>query len=150
MKKSFLNIFLLIGTLLISVRPSFSQDLVDRDLFKPDSSYRSGLLPHTPIRRYREGTYKFGGIPKPDGYKFDASIDTSDYSFKTKEGFDDTDLGYETDLDIDSYLNVRKRQIQTQIWDSLTEDYDLTKAFSGGDLARMLSAATGLSIPLPS
>lgn len=124
------------------------QDIIDKDLFKPDTTESVEMLPDMNIRRFREGVYNYGE-KLPDGYEFDAKIDTSDYSLTGTESISEEEIGYSVDLDLDQYLNVRKRQIQNEVWDSLTQDYDLQKALSGGDLARMLAASTGLSIPLP-
>jgi cell surface protein SprA len=85
----------------------------------------------------------------PEGlYKY-IDIDSNGNTVRFRTEFDDNTLSYPYDIELDDYLEIRKKQIVNNYWDSLGTSYDLSKALSGGDLARMISQATGLTIPIP-
>ncbi|MFH1049515.1 MAG: cell surface protein SprA [bacterium] len=79
----------------------------------------------------------------------ETKVDTSGTSATSKMYLDSFLLTYPYEMSIDQYLEVRKKQIQNRLWDSLLGRYDLKHALSGGDLARLISQSTGLSIPIP-
>ncbi|MBM2817197.1 MAG: gliding motility-related protein [Ignavibacteria bacterium] len=102
--------------------------------------------------RYQDGTEQFGRRSKsePPGLKYSYEMDSSDvYKFTQKEEVDSLDISYPTPLTLDEYLALRKKAIGTRLWDSMLTSYDLKRALSGGDLARLLSQSTGLMIPVP-
>jgi len=76
-------------------------------------------------------------------------IDSTGEFVSTNLDVDSLSIGNAFDLDLDEYLSIRKKQIENQMWDSLLARYDLKQALSGGDLARLISQATGLTIPVP-
>lgn len=76
-------------------------------------------------------------------------IDSTGKIITTRLMFDSIPFGYEFERDLDSYLKIRKREIENEIWDSTLNKYDLKEALSGGDLARLISQSTGLTIPIP-
>lgn len=85
----------------------------------------------------------------PSGYKSIIKYDSVSGMVLVRETIDKEDIGYPYFLDIDDYLEKRQKQIINSLWDSVLNKYDIREALSGGDLARMLSAATGLTIPIP-
>ena len=85
----------------------------------------------------------------PDSLSVNYDIDSTGRNVSVQEMIEDYELGYEFEMSLDEYLEYRKKEIETNIWDSLLTRYDLKQALSGRDLARMLGQATGLSIPIP-
>ena len=52
-------------------------------------------------------------------------------------------------VELDSFLAERRTQISRRLWDSLSTSYDLKRALSGGNLAKLLSQSSNIAIPLP-
>ncbi len=119
----------------------------ERELFKPDTSYKSALFERYG-RRFHPGKYDYGE-PNLPGYEFKSEYDDETGGMKVYETFNGQKVFYERELTLNEYLNEVKQRYQEKKWDSISSDYDLKKAFSGGDLARLMSTATGFSIPLP-
>jgi cell surface protein SprA len=86
---------------------------------------------------------------RADSYREYFDIDSSGRTMKIRETFYNSEISPPFIVPIDDYLDNRRKQIQYRIWDSLSTNYDLAAALSGNDLARMISQATGLSIPIP-
>ncbi|GAB5466661.1 MAG: hypothetical protein Kapaf2KO_20970 [Candidatus Kapaibacteriales bacterium] len=124
---------------------------VNRGLFEKDSTkkpYKSLLLRDN--RSPRNPWVQFGERPRPDGISEGKLIDTSlSTVVNTQRLYDSINVTSPTVISIDDYLRYRKEQIQTKIYDSLLTAYDIKKSMSGGDIARMMANATGLSIPIP-
>ncbi len=78
-----------------------------------------------------------------------ATLDSTISQIRYEEYFDSVKINYSYPIDLEEYLIFRKERLQRNLWDSLTTSYDMKKALSGGDLASMLSQATGLTIPIP-
>lgn len=120
--------------------------LYDRD--STEKPYKSLLLRDNRTRRnpwieFNEGPT----LPELDNK---IELDSSLQSFRNRETlFDTVDISAPTEISLDEYLVLRKEQLQTQIWDSLLTQYDIKKSMTGGDIARMMAGATGLSIPIP-
>jgi len=76
-------------------------------------------------------------------------MDSNAEKFTSSEMIDSISISYPYTMTLDEYTEVRRKQLQSQIWDSLLTRYDLKKALSQGDLARLLGSATGMSIPIP-
>ena len=119
----------------------------ERELFKPDTSYKSALFERNG-RRFHPGKYDYGDVSLP-GYELKSEYDEETGGMKVYETFNGQKVFYERELTLNEYLNEVKNRYQEKKWDSIASDYDLKKAFSGGDLARLMSTATGFSIPLP-
>ncbi len=87
---------------------------------------------------------------KPSGGVLPATVlDTSLSYVRYNEYFDSVNISNSYPIHLEDYLILRKDRLQHNIWDSLTTSYDLKRGLSGGDLASMLSASTGLTIPIP-
>lgn len=123
------------------------QSLLSRDLYKIDTSYKPQIL-DVELNRGHYSNYGYGS-PDPSGYRTESTIDFDTYEVRYWEVVDSQRVSYDRIVDLDEYLNYRKNQIAEEISDSLASDYDITKALSGGDLARMIASSTGFSIPLP-
>lgn len=123
-------------------------------LFQKDSSFDAlpPLFQFPRARRTPYGGFDFGNpymFPNPPGYQDQHDIDSTAENFRSTEYVDGVEIGYGYEMNLDDYLFYRKNQIESNIWDSLTYDYDLKKALSGGDLAKLIGTSTGLTIPLP-
>lgn len=110
------------------------------------------------------GVYSYDRILRPSGqhpkslpylrYKKNflrtsIEIDSTGKKIINRIMFDSIPISYEFERDLDAYLKIRKRELQNEIWDSTLNKYDLKEALSGGDLARLISQSTGLTIPVP-
>lgn len=123
------------------------KEFIQRDLFKPDTiTYKPAML-NSGVSRRHHSIYNYG-FRNPQGYGFRSSID-SNVIVTTSEGVENAKVGIDRIQTLDEYLNFRKIDIQSKLWDSTTKDYNLEKALSGGDLSRMIANSTGFSIPLP-
>lgn len=126
-------------TLLNLEIPEFRQkEFRPKFLLENDFIYRYPDRENPKLRFIPEGIYKY--------FDIDTSGKTLHHSYK----FWSSHISYEYELDLENYLALRKKAIQKEIWDSITKSYDLKTALSGGDIARILSQATGLTIPVPS
>ena len=96
-----------------------------------------------------ETTFGFPSVKDPEGFESVLSIDSVGGKFINKETYDSVDVSYPYEITLNDYLKHRRYQLRSDIWDSLLTSYDLKKALAGGDLARLLGAATGLAIPIP-
>lgn len=127
-------------------------DDLDELLFTKDSSrYQPFFLKRPEIWRETPDGHSFGkrNEKNPEGYYQYRDIDSAVGNMMVYELFEDVELGYPYPMTVDDYLRYRKTEIQKRVWDSLLTRYDLKKGLSGGDLYRLLSQATGLTIPLP-
>ena len=93
--------------------------------------------------------YSLKHIYPPDSYRIYYDVDSTGQKMAIKETFYNSEVSPAYEIPIDDYLAKRKKQVQYEFWDSLSTNYDLASALSGGDLARLISQATGLSIPIP-
>lgn len=126
-------------TLLNLEIPEFRQkDFRPKFLLENDLIFRYPDREDPKLRFIKEGIYKY--------FDIDTSGKTLYHSYK----FWSSHIYYDYELDLENYLALRKKAIQKEIWDSITKSYDLKTALSGGDIARILSQATGLTIPVPS
>ena len=85
----------------------------------------------------------------PKGFSSYSTIDKEVDTLTTHFDIDKHDIGYSYNIGLDEYLKIRKKSIQNVLWDSLMARYSLAEALSGGDLARLISQSTGLTIPVP-
>ncbi len=111
---------------------------------------RSNLL-FRPSMEY-DPFYKYVFGKKTDdapGVISEQKIDTSAQNITSVKKYDDVELNYKYDVELDDYLKFKKDNIQKNLWDSLVTTYDTKKAMSQGDLARMVAQSTGFSIPIP-
>ena len=113
---------------------------------KEKSNYK--ILPN---KRKVDKPSEYGSeVPKlPKGYTEENKLDSVQLTVKNSETFSGLEITPAAEYDLDDYLKIRKKQIQTKIWDSLSSRYDLKQALSGNDLQRMIGQATGMTIPLP-
>lgn len=126
-------------TLLDIYTPEFKKSKIpERTMLRLDNIYRYPDFDNPRFRYLSEGMIKY----------FD--IDSSAEQLYYKYNFWKVPISYDYTIPLEDYLSLRKEVIQRQIWDSLTKSYDLKVALSGGDIARILSQATGLTIPIPS
>jgi cell surface protein SprA len=105
----------------------------------------------TPQRLSRD-VYGYGGYSAgklPPGYTVDLRFDSTLSAVRKSESYGGLPTVPSNSISMDSYLELRKEKERARIWDSLVRQYDLKKAMSAGDLAKVLSQATGLSIPIP-
>lgn len=113
------------------------KELRPRLLMENDFIYRYPDRENPRFRFINEGMYKY----------FD--IDTSGEYVRHSFQFFSSPISYDYQLDLEDYLALRKKAIQKEIWDSIITRYDIKTALSGGDIARILSQSTGLTIPVP-
>jgi cell surface protein SprA len=104
--------------------------------------------PMTEYNTKYEKSYKSKKIPDSER-KTVTDFDSTGQNMTKSATFMDSEYGYPMEMSIDEYLAMRKKKLQREMWDSLCQRYDIRHALSGGDLSRMISQATGLSIPLP-
>lgn len=133
----------------------FQQDYdsleVNKNLFYEDSNttYKSPFFDYNGYYRKKYGQNNFGLEDSIKGYSYSSEIDSTGTGVSATEKVDDVELSAGIDLTVDQYLNFRKNVITEQIWDSLLTKYDVKKALSSRDLARLMADATGISIPIP-
>ncbi|MCX7879184.1 MAG: cell surface protein SprA [Ignavibacteria bacterium] len=119
--------------------PEFAKSKIpSKRLFLINNLYRYPDMDNPRFKYIHEGMFKY----------FDIDPDVSKLHFRY--AFWNDPITYDYTLDLEDYLVIRKEAIQKEIWDSLSNSYDLKVALSGGDIARILSQATGLTIPIPS
>jgi cell surface protein SprA len=123
------------------------QDFIRKNLYTADTSYKPQML-DVDLKRGHYSLYNFGKS-KPASYETKSEIDVDNYTFKYWEEFDGQKVSHDENLSLDEYLNKRKQEISDEMSDSISQSYNLKKALSGGDLARMIASSTGFSIPLP-
>lgn len=134
--------------LMIGMQSPYTEDYFNDDT----SNYRGLRILHPPpLNPYDPdyGRYKYGSKRKPMGYKSTVRFDSTGNKLVRDDSVMIFDVGHSYPLTIEEYADRRKKQIQKHLWDSLTADYDLKQALSEGDLARLLGAATGMTIPVP-
>lgn len=132
---------------------AFVESLVTPPL--PDDSTSSTRTPlATPIPKVGRdaGASKYSqpvyGIPS--GLSILRQIDsTNNERILLRERMGDIEVGVPTSMPLNDYLELRRNQLSQKLWDSLTSVYDLKRAASGDDLSKLLSQATGISIPMP-
>ncbi len=120
---------------------------MDRDLFKQDTSYKSSMYKRK-MRRTHPGKYDYGE-PQLSGFSTFTEFDPETRTMTVYETYNGKQISYERELTLQEYLNEVKNSKQRQMWDSIADDYNITKAMSSGDLARLMATSTGFSIPLP-
>jgi cell surface protein SprA len=139
----------------LSFSISESQDYesleINESIFEKDSTsdYSSPFFDYQGYYRQKYGQDVFGDADTLDGYSYESEIDSTGERVLATERVDDLELSSGIDMSLDQYLNFRKNMISYQIWDSLLTDYDIKKALSSRDLARLMADATGISIPIP-
>jgi len=106
------------------------------------------------MNKYRRSTpfdYKFGDAFLKTFKEYDTPLqaDSTGEKLMSRETFDSVDVSYPYEITLDKYLRLRQYNLRLGIWDSMLTSYDLNRALSGGDIARMISQATGFSIPIP-
>lgn len=128
----------------------FQLPIEEENLFDEDTSSTNSLL-LKPDKDYDPFyDYKFGRqIGDPEGVISEQTFDSSATNIKSVKKLNDIELNYKYDVPLDDYLKLRKSRLQKQMWDSLISTYDVKKAMSQGDLARMISQSTGFTIPIP-
>lgn len=104
----------------------------------PDS-----LRPYRQLR-YGDNTHR----RRPTGLEILQQLDTSG-TVRIHEQVGGTDVSLPRVVELDAYLAERRRTASRRIWDSLSTNYDLKRALSGGNLAKLLAQSSGISIPLP-
>lgn len=118
-----------------------------------DSTYfqKPPLYDPPDMRRNPPEGFEFGGDSKrmPPGYESSTGLDSASGRFIARETVDSVEISYPYELELDRYLELRRKSLQKKMWDSLLTSYDLKKALSGGDIARLIGQATGLTIPIP-
>jgi cell surface protein SprA len=125
-------------TLLNLQVPEFSKKKVpEKRLLRLDLIYRYPDYDNTRFRYLSEGMFKYLDV--------DTNASQMTYSYR----FWQAPLSFDYSMDLEDYLALRKQDLQKHIWDSLISNYDLKVALSGGDIARILSQSTGLTIPVP-
>ncbi|MES2765590.1 MAG: cell surface protein SprA [Bacteroidota bacterium] len=115
-----------------------------------DSTKTDGptLFPKSKLNRDVSNRKKLDRSNIPSGYKDTLALDST-LEFHASENFDGVDIGVQQDYSLDEYLALRRGQLQSKVWDSLSSQYDLKAAPSGDALSRILESASGISIPLP-
>ena len=133
---------------MIGMQSPFTDYYFDDDT----SDYRGLRILHPPMLNPYDpenSIYEYGKRKTPKDFKSIVKFDSTGNRLVRYDSVMIFDVGHTYPLTIDEYSARRKKQIQGEIWDSLTSDYDLKQALSKGDLAKLLSAATGMSIPIP-
>lgn len=121
-------------------------DFQDRMLFDKDTTERTKLF-FLKAPKIDRSDYK--SKLNQENIQTDGQLDPNISEIRYSEMFDSIQINYPYPIRIEDYLILRKNKLQRSLWDSLTTDYDIKKALSGGDLASMISAATGMTIPIP-
>jgi cell surface protein SprA len=125
--------------------------IVNEDLFHTDTNqtYSSPFFDYNGYYRQKYGQNNFGLGDELSGYTYVSKVDSLGRTVKVLEKIDDFQLSSGIDMSLEQYLNFRKNVITEQVWDSLLTTYDIKKALSSRDLARLMADATGISIPIP-
>ncbi len=112
-------------------------------LAPPDSSrYRSaGSGARTRINKL--------GAPPPAGYVYSATPDSAGSTVRVEETFADYQYSLPQTMSLDEYLDRRSKYLRQKAWDSLTTQYDLSKALDGESIADIIGRATNIAIPIP-
>ncbi len=119
--------------------PSYDTSLPKLQFFKPEQFKRNSL----------QGDNFGTNWYKPNDYREFIKIDSTLKKFNLLEEFDSNAVNFSYSLTIDEYLEIRKKAIQAEIWDSILTRYDVKKALSSNDLSNAIAAATGINIPIP-
>ena len=116
-----------------------------------DTGYfkRGTLLPPLDVSRIAPEAASYRGKRNPAGFSRVSVYDSATGNIMTYDKVDKNSISHPYTMTLDDYLAQRKLTIENKIYDSLIYHYDLRTALSGGDLARMLSTTTGLTIPIP-
>ena len=132
-------------------QPDYESLEINKSLFKDDTlaSYKSPFFDYNGYYRQKYGQNNFGLSDTLSGYKYENELDSTSNRVRATEKIDDVELSSSINMSIDDYLNYRKKVITEQVWDSLLTRYDIKKAMSSRDLARLMADATGISIPIP-
>ncbi len=119
----------------------------ERQLFQNEWN----LFKYEDIRRNSPYKYQFGQYLQNEisGYESQLLIDSNARKVYSNEYIDSVEISYPYEMSLDEYLTMRQRSLRLGIWDSMLTSYDLNRALSGGDIARLISQATGISIPIP-
>lgn len=130
-------------------------ELLEQQFFFSDSNSTHFALPNflkkpqVQRRDFYDHNFGVNNSKEPQGLKTQNIMDSNAEKFTSSEMIDSISISYPYTMTLDEYTEVRRKQLQSQIWDSLLTRYDLKKALSQGDLARLLGSATGMSIPIP-
>ncbi len=132
-------------------QPEYESLEINEGIFKDDTvaSYKSPFFDYNGYYRQKYGQNNFGLDDTLSGYSYTNEIDSASNTVNASEKIDDIELSSGINMSIDDYLNYRKKVITEQVWDSLLTRYDIKKAMSSRDLARLMADATGISIPIP-
>ncbi len=118
--------------------------------YAPPAQDSTPLRPIPPVQHDFSGS-KFGpqtyGLPQ--GLDILRSIDSTASKVDIREKINGVEVAVPVTMSLDDYLALRRRQISQHIWDSLVTVYDLKRAMSGDQLAKLLSQATNVAIPIP-
>lgn len=98
---------------------------------------------------YKDPVTRVKNKDVPDSLRVAYTLDSTGRKVRIEEEIERYKLDNPFEMTLDEYLEYRKKELETELWDSIMTRYDLREAFSRRDLARMLSQATGLSIPIP-
>lgn len=127
------------------------QDMELDTLAAKKEVYTPVFMKQKPIRRLevnknREAT--FNNTPPPKFIQA-MTLDTTLQNLQSNYYVDSALINEPYIIDTDDYLQIRKQYLVNEMRDSLSNSYDLKKALTGNDITKMLSAATGLTIPMP-
>jgi cell surface protein SprA len=116
-----------------------------------DTSYfrRPEILKPPDVLRLQTSDQYLRYRKSPKDYKKIIKIDSLTGKIISYDLVDKEIINHPYEMDIDDWLALRKKMVVKSLLDTITYKYDLKTALSGGDLARMLSASTGLTIPIP-
>ncbi len=132
---------------------AFQTPLIDRRFLIDDTVkvYKPLFLRVPEVYRFlpSHSRYDLKHRYPPDSYRIYYDVDSTGKKMTIRETFYNSEVSPNYEIPLDDYLAKRKKQMQYEYWDSLSTNYDLASALSGGDLARLIGQATGLSIPIP-
>lgn len=89
------------------------------------------------------------GAAPPASYSYSATPDSAGSTVRVQETFADYQYSLPQTLSLDEYLQRRREYLQKKTWDSLTTQYDLSKALDGESIADIIGRATNIAIPIP-
>ena len=127
------------------------QDIELDTLARKKEVYTPVFMKQQPIRRVdinKSREANFNNTPPPK-FRQAMSLDTNLQYLQSNYYVDSSLINDPYIIDTDDYLQIRKQYLVNEIRDSLSNSYDLKKALTGNDINKMLSAATGLTIPMP-
>ncbi|MFW5701316.1 MAG: cell surface protein SprA [Bacteroidota bacterium] len=120
--------------------------VTDTSFYERPPLFRMPEFSHDPVIGHSFGSRTRKNIP---GLEINLDLDSTLETLRYSERVDQYEITYPYELELDTYLARRKKQLQRRAWDSLLTYYDMKKALEGGDLAMLISQAAGLTIPVP-